>query len=244
MILYKKVCEDIVKCLQILPTDSVIYRTYENAIGKSNMDVLSSFRDLPMYNFGVRVVAEMSDMDKAYLEQNIQQALAQKEIDLEDAMAVRRLKDVDQAEQLLVVRRKKRIKQQQEIAMQNSQMQAQMNQQTAAAASQGKMQEEQLKSQAELQKIQAETQAKEYLLQVEYKLKMELARVESESSQVTRQEDMAFRSGLEQKREEAKDERVKKQAVEQSKLISQRQGQRGELEDSQTDLLSQIIGNQ
>jgi hypothetical protein len=244
MILYKKVCEDIVKCLQILPTDSVIYRTYENAIGKSNMDVLSSFRDLPMYNFGVRVVAEMSDMDKAYLEQNIQQALAQKEIDLEDAMAVRRLKDVDQAEQLLVVRRKKRIKQQQEIAMQNSQMQAQMNQQTAAATSQGKMQEMQLKSQAELQKIQAETQSREYLLQVEYKLKMELARVESESRQTTRQEDMAFRSGLEEKREIAKDERVKKQAVEQSKLISQRQGQRGELEDSQADLLNQIIGNQ
>lgn len=244
MILYKKVCEDIVKCLQILPIESVIYKTYENAIGKSNMEVLSSFRDLPMYNFGVRVVAEMSDMDKSYLEQNIQQALAQKEIDLEDAIAIRRLKDVDQAEQLLIVRRKKRIKQQQEIAMQNSQMQSQMNQQTVQASSQGKMQESEMKGQIELQKIQAEMQAKERLLQLEYQLKMELAKVEAEATQGARQEDMSFRANLEQKREESKDERVKKQAVEQSKLISQRQGQRGELEDTQADILSQIIGNQ
>ena len=28
---------------------------YEKAIGKSNMQVLSSFRDLPMYNFGLLV---------------------------------------------------------------------------------------------------------------------------------------------------------------------------------------------
>ncbi|BCV03833.1 MAG: hypothetical protein CM15mV74_160 [uncultured marine virus] len=55
MILYKKVCEDVVKCLQILPPESVIFKAYENAIGETNMGVLSSFSDLPMYNFGVQV---------------------------------------------------------------------------------------------------------------------------------------------------------------------------------------------
>ena len=81
-----------------------------------------------MYNFGIKVQTEMDDTEKAYLEQNIQVALSQKEIDLEDAIAVRQLKDVDQAERLLIIRRKKRMRQQQEIAQQNSQMQAQMNQ--------------------------------------------------------------------------------------------------------------------
>ena len=56
MILYKKVCEDIVKCLQIIPEESVLHEIYSNAIGKENMAVLSSFNDLPMYNFGVQVV--------------------------------------------------------------------------------------------------------------------------------------------------------------------------------------------
>lgn len=78
MVLFKYVCEDIVKCIQILPSESVLYRVYENAIGKENMSVLSSFSNLPMYNFGVQVVKEMEDKDKAYLEQNIQISLQQR----------------------------------------------------------------------------------------------------------------------------------------------------------------------
>ncbi len=244
MMLYKKVVEYVVKCLQIVPPQSVIYRVYENAIGKANMDVLASFKDLPMYNFGVRVVPEMSDTDKAYLEANIQQSIAQGEIDLEDAMAIRRLKDVDQAEQLLIVRRKKRIKQKQEIAAQNSQMQAQVNQQTAQASAQAEAQTEQVKSQLEMQKLQMEAEIKMQLLEREYQLKIELAKVESEGRMQVNQEDRQFRMSVEDKREMAKDERVKKQAVEQSKLISQRKGERGELTDEETNLLSQILGNQ
>jgi hypothetical protein len=244
MMLYKKVVEYIVKCVQIMPSQSVIYRVYENAIGKSNMDVLASFKDLPMYNFGVRVVPEMSDMDKAYLEANIQQSLAQGEIDLEDAMAIRRLKDVDQAEQLLVVRRKKRIKQKQDIAAQNSQMQAQMNQQTAQASAQAEAQTEQVKSALELEKIKLEATIKLDLLEREYALKIDLAKAEAAARMEVNQEDRNFRMDVESKREQAKDERVKKQAVEQSKLISQRKGERGELTAEETDLMAQILGNQ
>jgi hypothetical protein len=244
MMLYKKVVEYIVKCVQIMPPQSVIYSVYENAIGKSNMDVLASFKDLPMYNFGVRVVPEMSDADKAYLEANIQQSIAQGEIDLEDAMAIRRLKDVDQAEQLLIVRRKKRIKMRQDIAAQNSQMQAQMNQQTAQASAQAEAQTEQVKSALELEKIKLEATIKLDLLEREYALKIDLAKAEAAARMEVNQEDRDFRMGIESKREQAKDERVKKQAVEQSKLISQRKGERGELTDEENDLLTQIIGNQ
>ena len=95
------------KCLQILPKDSVIYSAYANAVGKENMDVLASFDSLPMYNFGVQVVKEMEDKDRAYLEQNIQMSIQQQELDIEDAIAIRQLKDVNQAERLLVVRRKR-----------------------------------------------------------------------------------------------------------------------------------------
>ena len=244
MMLYKKVVEYIVKCMQIMPPQSVIYRVYENAIGKSNMDVLASFRDLPMYNFGVSVVPEMSDSDKMYLEANIQQSLAQGEIDLEDALSIRRLKDVDQAEQLLVVRRKKRIKQKQDIAAQNSQMQSQMNQQSVQASAQAAAQTEEVKSQLEMQRLNLESQIKMQLLEREYQLKIELAKAEGESRMAVNQEERDFRMNVEGQREQAKDSRVKKQAVEQSKLISQRKGERGELTDEQQDLMSQILGNQ
>ena len=58
MVLYKKVCTDIVKCVQVIHSDSILYRIYENAIGEENMKVLSSFRNLAMYNFGVTVVKD------------------------------------------------------------------------------------------------------------------------------------------------------------------------------------------
>ena len=238
--LYSRVCEDIIKCLQILPKKSILFEAYVRAIGKENMKVLSSFGDLPMYNFGVKIQTEMDDAEKSYLEQNIQIALSQKEIDLEDAIAIRQIKDVDQAEQLLIIRRKKRMKMQQEMAQQNSQMQAQMNQATAQASSQGKMQEIQMQSQAKIAEIQADAQAKAQLLQLEYQLKGQIEGAKTQATMGMKQQDMQFREDLEDKKEKAKDERVKKQAVEQSKMISQRQGKRGELTDEGQNLLDML----
>lgn len=238
--LYTRVCEDIVKCLQILPVDSVLFMAYERAIGKSNMEVLSSFGDLPMYNFGIKIQMEMDETEKAYLEQNIQVALSQKEIDLEDAMAVRQLKDIDQAERLLIVRRKKRMKVMQQMAQQNSQMQAQMNQQTAMATSQGKLQEIQAQAQAKIAEIQAKAQADAQLLQMEYQLKGQMQGAKMQMDAQSKQQDMAFRKSLETEKDDRKDDRVKKQAVEQSKMISQRQGQRGELQDEGDDIVDML----
>lgn len=244
MVLYRRVCEDVVKCLQIIPMNSVLYKSYENAIGRENMSVLSSFRDLPMYNFGVRVVTEMNDQDKAYLEANIQAALSNGEIDLEDAIAIRQLRDVDQAEKLLIVRRKKRIKQRQEIAAQNSQMQAQANIQTAQATAQGEAQLEQLKSQLETQKMQIEAQVKSQLLQVEYSLKMQLEQLKLGVQQQQDQQKTQKMQAIEEMKEEKKDERIDKQAVAQSKLISQRQGKRPELTEEQEDDIMKILAGE
>jgi hypothetical protein len=245
MILYKKVCEDIVKCIQILPVESVLYRIYENAIGKENMSVLSSFKELPMYNFGVQVVKEMEDQDRAYLEQNIQMSLQQKELDIEDAIAIRNMKDVNQAERLLVVRRKKRIAKQQEMAMQNSQMQAQSAQQAAQAASQAKMQEMQMEAQLEAQQLQLKSQLEAQLEQVKHQLRKEIELIKAQATLGFRTEEQEFKEKLEVLKEDRKDDRVKKQASEQSKLLSQRQGKRGELPeagDSVDNIVNSLLG--
>jgi hypothetical protein len=201
------------------------------------MAVLTSFAKLPMYNFGVRVVTDMNEIDRMYLEQNIQASIAAGELDIEDAMAIRQLRDIDQAERLLVVRRKKRIKQRQEMAQQNSQFQAQANAQVAQVTSQAKMQEEQMKAQLESQKIQLEAQAKAQLLQVEYNLKMQLAKVQGDYGIAEQQIESGVRQNAEQESEDRKDQRIKEQAVAQSKLIAQRKGERPELkkEDLQAE---------
>jgi len=245
MVLYKKVCSDIVKCIQVIHPDSVLYRIYENAIGRENMSVLSSFRNLAMYNFGVRVVKEMEEAERQYLEQNIQIALGHKEIDLEDAIAIRQLKDVNQAERLLVVRRKKRIAQQQQMAQQNSQQQAQVQQQSAQAASEARQQELQLQAQLKAQEMQLKAQLEAQLEEVKHGFNKEIEMIKAQAVSNKVQSETSFKQAIETMKDDRKDERVKKQAVEQSKLISQRQGQRGELEGEESgpgDITSEILG--
>ena len=229
MILYKKVCSDVVKCLQIIPEGSVISKAYENAIGKENMAALTSFRDLPMFNFGVQVVKEMETEDKQYLEQSIQVALGQKEIDLEDALIVRNIKDVNQAERLLMVKRKNRQKEQAKIAQQNSQQQAQVAQQAAQTAAQAKQQELQTEAQLEMQKIQAKTQAEMELEKLKHEHRREIEMIRAQATLGFRTEDQEFREAGDHE-EEGKASRVDQQASLTSKLIAQRQGQGGEFD--------------
>lgn len=240
MMLFKKVCSDIVKCVQIIPRESVIFRAYSNAIGSENMDMLNTFEDLPLYNFGVTVVKEMEESERQYLEANIQQSLAQKELDIEDAIAIRQLKDLNQAERLLVVRRKKRIARNQQIAMQNSQQQAEIQQQSAMAASQARQQELQMESQLKAQEMQLKTQLELQLERAKHEMRKEIELIKAQATLGFRTEEQEFKEKLEVLKENRKDERVKKQAVEQSKLISQRDGVRGELPSVEDTIKPQV----
>ena len=211
MLLYKKVCKDVVKCLQIIPAESVLYKVYENAIGETNMGVMNSFKNLSMYNFGVQVVKEMEDKDKEFLEQNIQMSIQQGQIDLEDAMAVRSLKDVNQAERLLIIRRKKRMQEQQAMAAQNSQMQAQQAQQAAQAASQAKQQELQMESQFKQQELQLKAQLDMQMLQMEHEFRKEIETIKAQATLGFREDDQNFKEKLEVMKEEGKERRQMQQ---------------------------------
>ena len=227
-ILYKQVVDDVVRCLQIIPPESMLMEIYMNAIGKENMMALSGFSDLPMFNFGVTVQKDMEDQEKVYLEQNIQASLAQREIDLEDAIAIRSLKDINQAERLLVVRRNKRRKDQQEQAQQNSQMQAQQAQQAAEAASQAKQQEMQMEMQMEQQKMQLKTQMEIQLEEVKHTYRREIELIRAQATLGFKTDDQEFREKIEVFKETKKDNRVTKQAQEQSKLIDKRKSKDAE----------------
>ena len=231
MVLFKKVCEDIVKCLQILPGGSVIMQAYENAIGEENMKVLSSFSDLPMYNFGVSVQKEMEDVERQFLEQNIQQSLAQKELDLEDAIAIRQLKDINQAERLLIVRRAKRMKKAQEAAAANVQAQKKQQQELAMSNLQIKQQEMQIEAQISAQQLQLKSQLEIQLETAKHQFRKEIEMIKAKATLGFKTEDKEFKEKLEVLKEDRKDDRIKKESSEQSKLISQRQGKRGELNE-------------
>tara|TARA_R110002074_G_scaffold30333_3_gene85996 strand:- start:472 stop:2907 length:2436 start_codon:yes stop_codon:yes gene_type:complete len=247
MTLYRRVCQDIVKCLQVIPSGSVLYKVYSKAIGEVSMETLSSFNDLPMYNFGVMVVQEMSDEDRVFLEQNLQASLAQREIDLEDAMAVRQVKDVEQAQRLLAIKRKKRMQILQQQQQQNIQAQAQANSQATQQKMQMEMQSMQTESQMDIQKIQLKGQVEVQVAAALHQMKKELELIRAQATLGMKTDDKEFREKIENLKEDRKDGRVERQAVEQSKLISQRKGERGELEggpsQNNQDVINEIFGN-
>ena len=240
VVLFQSVCEEIVKFLEVLPKEPVIFEAYSNAVGKSNMGVLSSFENLPMFNFGVTVTKNMDDRERQFLEQSIQMSLQQQAIDLEDAMAVRELKDVEQAERLLSLRRTKKQQRQMQMSQQNSQMQAQQAQQAAQQASQSRQQELQMESQIEMQKIQAKAQADIQVAQALHEFKKEIEMIKAQATLGFKTDDQEFKQKIEVLKEDRKDERVDKQAVAQSKLMSQRKDRRGELAQDNT---KEIIRN-
>ena len=246
LILFKKVCDDIIKCIQILPKESVLFGTYKKAIGEDALEAIKAFEKLPMFNYGVRIVTEMNDADRAYLEQNIQVALAQKELDLEDAIAIRRLKDIDQAERLLIIRRQKRIKRLQEMAMQNSQAQAQANAQASQAKAQADAQLAQVKAQLAMQQAQLQASLDMKVNQLKYQYELQIAQIKGASAQQVAQASQSIKKEMHEMAEDRKDERVKAQAVQQSKLIAQRKGERGELqeaeENQEDDFMKQMLG--
>jgi len=246
IVLYKRVCEDVVKCLQVIPKESILFRVYSKAVGEHSMELLSSFEELPMYNFGIRVVRDMSDEDRIFLEQNLQASLAQKEIDLEDAMAVRQVKDIDQAQRLLVVRRSKRLAKLQQQQQQNIQAQAQANAQAAQQSAQMEMQKMQAEAQIEAQKIQVKGQVDVQVAAALHEMRKEIEMIRAQAALGAKSEDKDFRQKLETLKEDRKDGRVEKQAVEQSKLIAQRQRKGPPMEeelDPNDQIINQILGD-
>ena len=78
-------------------------------------------------------------------------------------------------------------------------------------------------------------------MEVEHLYEMELAKLRGEYSVQQQQIETAGRENLEAVKETRKDDRIKLSAVEQSKLISQRQGERGELSEETDDLLDVLL---
>ena len=90
-----------------------------------------------------------------------------------------------------------------------------------------------MQSQIDAQKIQLEAQAELQIAQAKHEMEKEMATIKAQLAVVTKNNDNQVRRDLEEFKEDRKDERVKKQAVEQSKLISQRKGDRNELTEEQ-----------
>jgi len=191
-------------------------------IGNHNVATLKEMSELHLYDFGIFIELMPDEEEKAKLENNIQMALQQKNIELEDAIDLREIKNIKLANQLLKIRRKKKQARDQQAQQQNIQAQAQANQQSAQAAAQGEMQKEQAKAQSMLTVEQTKAQIEAQRMQQEVAYKKELMQMEFEMNMQLKEMDQQTLQGKEAQKEDRKDQRTRIQASQQSELIDQR----------------------
>jgi hypothetical protein len=222
---------EMAECLSLRISDIVEYSptkdAFIQAIGAYNVAVLEELKELHLYDFGIFIELQPDEEEKAMLENNIQMALQQQNIELEDAIDLREVKNIKLANQLLKIRRKKKQDRDQQMQERNMQLQSQTNQQAAQAAAQAEMQKEQMKAQIETQlesqkselrmrEQAAEAELKKQLMEQEFQYNMQLKNLESKT-----------KADNEKMKEDRKDNRTKIQATQQSEMISQRNNDEG-----------------
>ena len=193
-----------------------------NQIGKYNINILNAIKDLYIYDFGIFIEVAPDEEERAQLEQNIQMALSKGDINLEDAIDIRDIKNLKLANQLLKLKRKSKQEREEKLMAQQQAMQAQAQQQSQQMAGEVAMQQMQMETQSkmqlkqaeiafEIEKMKNEAMLKSQLMQQEFDLNMQLKGIEVQG--------LASR---EKEREDAKSKRISQQNTEQSKLINQR----------------------
>ena len=193
-----------------------------NKIGKYNVSILGEISELYIYDFGIFIELSPDEEQKALLEQNIQMALSKGDINLEDAIDIREIRNLKLANQLLKVKRKGK-----------QDMDQKRETKKQAILAQQQLQSQQMAGQIAIQKIDLETQSKMKYKQAEIAFEIERTKAEAQlKSELMRQE---FNYNLqlqgmtagalaerESSREGAKKDRISQQNTEQSQLINQR----------------------
>jgi hypothetical protein len=193
-----------------------------NKIGKYNVSILGEISDLYIYDFGVFIELSPDEEQKAMLEQNIQMALSKGDINLEDAIDIREIKNLKLANQLLKVKRKSKQEQDEQREMQKQAMISQQQLKSQEMAAQVAMQTIELETQAKLKYKQGEIQLEIERNKAEAQLKSQLMQQEFNYNLQLRGMDGMALSQREESRDKGKSERISQQNTEQSKLITQR----------------------
>ena len=194
----------------------------QNSISTYNIKTLSEVVNLNLHDFGIFLELEPDEEEKQQLEANIQVALQAGNIDVEDAIDLRGIKNLKLANQMLKVKRKQKAKQDQ--ANQQANIAAQSEAQAAAAEktamaevqkqqaiSGANVEYEKAKSEFEKDRMQLQAQLDQQKMMMQHKNDMELKKVEVEGM-----------SAKEKLIEDRKDKRSKMEATQQSEMISQR----------------------
>ena len=226
----QEICEQL--CLRI--SDILEYSPTANAfvqaIGSHNVATLQEMKNLHLYDFGIFLELAPDEEEKQLLENNIQTALSQQTIDLEDVIDLREIKNIKLANQLLKIRRKKKMQKDQQMQQENMKAQAEANTQQTQAAAQAEIEkaaaavknEIQIETQkGEIKKgtLHAEAEVKKALMDHEFELNMKMKQMELTMIQERESQKDLQKENRETKSQNSKN--IQEKQMEDKKLMSE-----------------------
>ena len=193
----------------------------EDSLNRYNTATLEELKKVNIHDFGIYLQLEPDEEEKANLEQNIQIALQQQQIDLEDAIDLREINNIKLANQMLKQRRLKKQERDQQIAQQNIQAQAQANAETAEKAAMAEVQKNQALAQSTLQIEQGKSQLRIQEMQTKGEIDKQLMGAQFEYDRQLKSMDISQVEEKERFIEDRKDKRAKLEATQQSQMMNQ-----------------------
>jgi len=235
-----RTCENI----SLKVADSLNYpltlNSLKSSISTYNVGTLQEIQNLNIHDFGIYLSLEPEEEEKAQLEQNIQMAIQQGGINLEDAIDIRQIKNLKLANDVLKQRRKKKDAKEQANQQANIAAQGQAQSDAAEkvamsevqkqeAISGSKVQFEQAVNQLEIQRMQVASQIKQQEMEIQHQYDMALKNMDVQSME---KKESAI--------EDRKDKRSKIEATQQSELISQRQNDSLPIDFTESDMPAEM----
>jgi len=194
----------------------------KNSVSVFNVETLKQIDDLNLHDFGIFLELEPDEEEQQKLENNIQVALQAGNIDLDDAIDLRQIKNIKLANQMLKVKRKKKQSKDMQIQQANMQAQASAQAETAEKTAMAevqkqeaitgtKVQYEQARTEMEIKKMEIQSQLDKQKMQLQHQYDMQLAQIQAQAN-----------AQKDQQKEQAKDRRIQMEGTQQSEMISQR----------------------
>ncbi len=233
---YLNVTKRISECISMRMQDLVnfvgLHSMYSNVIGDGSMNSIDMMKKISLHEFGIILDVSPSQEERQLMEQNIQISLAQKELRLEDAIIIRSIKNVKMSNQMLILRRKKYQEEQRFLSQQASEQNAMLQQQSAQQSAQLKQQELETQLALERDKARAKLESEIQLRQLDFELKERFE--QSQHQRRLREIELSNlgKEGAASISGQARKEVQNQSARNQSKLIEQRKGNRGPLEEN------------
>ena len=215
----------------------------KNSISTYNAATLSEIQNLNLHDFGIFLELEPEEEEKMQLEQNVQMALQQGGIDLEDAIDIRQIKNLKLANDVLKQKRKKKAKQDQANQQAMIKSQADANAEASERAAQAEMQKAQALAQTEVQIEQSKNQNEIQRMQTAWQIKQQEMEIQHQYDMQLKQAELNAMKEKEALIENRKDQRIKMEGTQQSQMIEQRNNNLlpTNFEQSEPETLSPVI---